>query len=281
MTPGHPYAALRAHCQLAGLDSPWEERLCGVAADRWSQCNHGDLPRWLAALEQLRETGIETRLAFDTESGRPRFGRPVSDPDRVAAALMALHPWRKGPLDIAGVEIDTEWRSDWKWARIAPHVALEGSRVLDVGCGNGYYGWRMLEAGARLVIGIDPTWVYVMQWLACRRFSGDLPNFVLPMGIEHLPDGSAAFDTVFSMGVLYHRRNASAHLQRLYVLLRPGGTLVLESLVLPDEQAAEVLRPGACYARMRNVWAVPGCDRLLQWMTDAQFGEVEIVDVGW
>ncbi|MDX1554394.1 MAG: DUF1698 domain-containing protein, partial [Xanthomonadales bacterium] len=86
---------------------------------------------------------------------------------------------------------------------------------------------------------------------------------------------------VFSMGVLYHRRNASAHLQRLYGLLRPGGTLVLESLVLPDEQAAEVLRPGARYARMRNVWAVPGCDRLLQWMTDAQFGEVEIVDVGW
>jgi tRNA (mo5U34)-methyltransferase len=27
-------------------------------------------------------------------------------------ALMGLSPWRKGPFDLFGVHVDTEWRSD-------------------------------------------------------------------------------------------------------------------------------------------------------------------------
>jgi tRNA (mo5U34)-methyltransferase len=238
-------------------------------------CSHGDFPRWQAALEKLPESDG----ASDLDRPAPRFGAPTESPQLLTDLLMDLHPWRKGPLEIAGVAIDTEWRSDLKWNRIAPHVALDGHRVLDIGCGNGYYGWRMLSAGAELVIGVDPTWVYVMQWLACRHFSGDLPNYVLPLGIEQLPDEAVAFDTVFSMGVLYHRRHPLSHLDRIRRLLRPGGTLVLETLVLPEDQSMSVLEPPGRYARMRNVWAVPGGDRLLEWVCEAGFAGAEIVDV--
>ncbi len=58
-------------------------------------------------------------------------------------------PWRKGPFSLYGVNIDTEWRSDWKWDRVLPHLSpLKGRLVLDVGCGGGYHMWRMLGEGA-------------------------------------------------------------------------------------------------------------------------------------
>ena len=192
---------------------------------------------------------------------------------------MELHPWRKGPLRLGGLRIETEWRSDWKWERVEPHIGLAGHRVLDIGCGNGYFGLRMLGAGAALVIGIDPSLLFVMQWLACRHFSGDIANYVLPLGIEELPAEPVAFDTVFSMGVLYHRKDPSHHLQRIHSMLRPGGTMVLETLVLPPERRQDVLVPQERYARMRNVWAVPGTDRLVDWARCAGFKDLELVDV--
>ncbi len=272
-----PFQALWRACHACGFDSLWMKRLCARASENLSQCNHGDLPRWREALARLPTSEPFAQL----DEAMPRFGVAHGDQRIVFDALMELHPWRKGPLEIAGVVIDTEWRSDLKWSRIAPHVNLEGNRVLDIGSGNGYFGWRMLAAGARLVVGIDPTWVFVMQWLACRHFAGDLPNFVLPLGIEHLPPGGADFGAVFSMGVLYHRRDPLGHLRQLHGLLEAGGSLVLETLVLPDTQADEVLRPEDRYARMRNVWAVPGCERLLDWIVDAGFREPQIVDVSW
>ncbi len=156
---------------------------------------------------------------------------------------------------------------------------LRGRRVLDIGCGNGFFGLRMLGAGAALVVGIDPTLLFVIQHLACRHFSGDLPNHVLPLGIEDLPPGPDGFDTVFSMGVLYHRKDPAAHLGRLRNLLKEsGGTLVLETLVLPQNRRGDLLVPDGRYARMRNVWAIPGTERLRGWVGDAGFESAEVVD---
>jgi tRNA (mo5U34)-methyltransferase len=192
---------------------------------------------------------------------------------------MAFHPWRKGPLVLGGVTIDSEWRSDWKWERVRPHIGLRDQRILDIGCGNGYFGWRMLAEGARLVVGIDPMWVFFMQWLACRHFAGDTPNYVLPLAAAKLPAGSAGFDTVFSMGVLYHQRNPLLLLREILTLLRPGGTLVLETLVLPDSTLGPVLVPRTRYARMRNVWAIPDKDELERWVREAGYASTRLVDV--
>jgi tRNA (mo5U34)-methyltransferase len=192
---------------------------------------------------------------------------------------MELHPWRKGPLRLAGLKIETEWRSDWKWDRIAPHIDLRAQRVLDIGSGNGYFGLRMLGAGAKFVVGIDPTILFVMQWLACRHFSGEIPNYVLPLAVEELPDIPVGLDTVFSMGVLYHRKDPAHHLKRIQSMLKNGGTMVLETLVLPKSRKEALLVPGSRYARMRNVWAIPGTKRLLSWVREAGFRTAQVVDL--
>jgi tRNA (mo5U34)-methyltransferase len=243
---------------------------------------HGDAATWLAAIDALPpvvasvvDVGPTVRIGRTQDCGE-------SDRAELRRGLLRLQPWRKGPFALFGVDVDTEWRSDWKWARVAPHVALDGMRVLDVGCGNGYYGWRMCAAGARSVIGVDPTIVYSMQFAAIAKYLTPahprLDNTVLPLRLEDLPDGDAAFDAVFSMGVLYHRRDPHEHLARLASHLRPGGTLVVETLIVAND-SIEVLVPGERYARMRNVWNIPSVGRLSSWVDDAGFADARVVDV--
>ena len=233
--------------------------------------SHGDLPRWLEALAALPRI----------EAGRTSYGACVRvagadplDADRRAAlvaSLEALRPWRKGPFDLFGVRIDAEWQSDLKWGRIAPHVDLKGARVLDVGCGNGYYGWRMLEAGAASVTGIDPSRLFVLQHALIAHYLRDARNLVLPLTVEAL-EPRGAFDVVFSMGVLYHRRDPAAHVRAL--ARHADATLVVESLVVDD---APLVAPKR-YARMRNVHVVPTVPLLRSWLEAAGFGRVRLVD---
>ena len=261
----NPYESLRE----AG-----QPMLANLAWQRLKDSTHGDLQHWLEAIRTL-PTGD---AVVDLDRAAPVLCQLVDDPGQLNRSLFALHPWRKGPLVLGGAKIDTEWRSDWKWDRIAHHLNLEGQQVMDIGCGNGYFGLRMLGARARLVVGIDPTMVFVMQWLAMQKLAPGLNNFVLPMGVEHLPVDTGGFDSVFSMGVLYHRRDPLAHLRQLKSFVRPGGHVVLETLVLEGEDK-KILEPQGRYARMRNVHAVPTVGVLLDWLKQAGMKDTEILDV--
>ncbi|MDH5500132.1 MAG: tRNA 5-methoxyuridine(34)/uridine 5-oxyacetic acid(34) synthase CmoB, partial [Gammaproteobacteria bacterium] len=193
--------------------------------------------------------------------------------------LLKLAPWRKGPFDVCGVRIDSEWRSELKWARIEHGISpLSDRLVLDVGCGNGYYALRMRSMGARCVIGIDPTLLYVAQFQAIQHYARRTGVHVLPFRLGELPSCSRAFDTAFSMGVLYHQRNPIEHLRQLRDSLKPGGELVLETLVLPGEHNAAITPPDR-YARMRNVWLLPTLPMLRRWIGECGFGASRVVDV--
>jgi tRNA (mo5U34)-methyltransferase len=247
----------------------------------WRQRPHGDLRSWQEALEQLPSPPLSS-VSLTEERVRAGVAGDYDDATRevIRSQLMRLHPWRKGPYEICGLQIDTEWRSDWKWSRLQGAIEpLEGRLVLDVGCGNGYHAWRMAGEGARLVIGIDPTQLFVYQFAAIRHFLGKQhPVWLLPLGIEELPPNLQAFDTVFSMGVFYHRRSPFSHLAELKGCLRRGGELVLETLVI-EGGAGEVLVPESRYAKMRNVWFIPTPQTLIAWMARAGFRDIRLVDV--
>jgi tRNA (mo5U34)-methyltransferase len=194
--------------------------------------------------------------------------------------LMDLHPWRKGPIELFGLNINTEWRSDWKWDRIEPHIQpLDNRLVLDVGCGNGYHCWRMLGCGAKRVIGIDPSAKFIFQFSAIKKYAGlELPIDILPLGIEDMPEKMASFDSVFSMGVLYHRRSPMDHLRELRELLRPGGQLILETLVIEGGNGHSLVPEGR-YAKMPNVWFLPSPETLISWLSKQGFVNAKIIDV--
>ena len=258
----------------------WVKLLPQQIASAFELTKHGTLSHWQSVIESMPELATTHRLldANVIEIGRSD-DLTKEEMMNLESQLKALHPWRKGPYNLFNIHIDTEWRSDWKWDRLKNHISpLNHRLVLDVGCGNGYHCWRMLGAGAKMVVGIDPLLLNVLQFQVVRKLYGEVPVYLLPLGIEDLPYGLKVFDTVFSMGVLYHRRSPIDHLMELRDCLRPGGELVLETLII-DGGLGEVLLPEGRYAKMRNVWFLPSCDTLISWLKRCGFQNIRLIDV--
>ena len=243
-----------------------------------SEKRYGDLKRWRESMHALPEL---TARAIKLDSAYVGAEGDITDITRadLEQALRGLHPWRKGPFSLFGVDIETEWRSDFKWERLADSISsLQGRRVLDVGCGSGYHCWRMRGAGASEVIGIDPTPLFVLQFKAIQKYFGEPAVHVLPLTLEQLPPKLHAFDTVFSMGVLYHRRSPIDHLTDLRDTLVSGGELVLETLVVEGDEQKVFVPPGR-YARMGNVWFLPSPEALKLWLSKVGFADIQLIDV--
>jgi tRNA (mo5U34)-methyltransferase len=259
----------------------WVDLLPQQLAEGFDISTHGTSAKWQNIIENLTVPPISVRN-LDADKVQIGLASDLSSEQQaqLKADLMMFHPWRKGPYDLFGIHIDTEWRSDWKWERLKDHISpLKYRTVLDVGCGNGYHCWRMLGAGAKRVIGIDPTLISVMQFHLIKKMYGETaPIDVLPVGIEQLPFGMKAFDTVFSMGVLYHRRSPIDHLLELREALKSGGELVLETLVI-EGGLGDTLLPKDRYAKMRNVWFLPSCETLISWLERCGFKNIRLVNV--
>lgn len=257
------------------------EKIEQVFADRF----HGKLEEWNAVLQALPEVHASS-VNLDTDRLQIGLMDDCDDETReqLTALLKEYHPWRKGPYELFGIHIETEWHSDWKWQRISPHISpLKKRSVLDVGCGNGYHMWRMYAQGARLVIGADPSQFFLTQFHSIKNYIGQAPVHLLPFKSEELPAFTQefkgrGFDTVFSMGVLYHRPSPIHHLQELKSFLRSGGELVLETLILEGE-GTEVLIPEDRYAKMRNVWFIPTAAVLVRMLERVGFINIRVVDV--
>lgn len=266
--------------QLIAQDTrlqPWLNILPQQLTD-WQNAEHGDFDRWLRALNKIPQ-GVPDQVDLEnsvTIGSSTPF--QTGELKKLESLLKTFHPWRKGPYTVHDIHIDTEWRSDWKWDRVLPHISpLKNRSVLDVGCGNGYHMWRMLGEGARLTVGIDPSHLFLVQFEAIRKLMGDDQRaHLLPLGIEQLPK-LEAYDTVFSMGVLYHRRSPLDHLIQLKDQLVSGGELVLETLVIEGDENA-VLVPVDRYAQMRNVYFFPSAPALKRWLEQVGFKGVRIVD---
>lgn len=261
------------------LLASWPDTLQAVLVERQqSMQQHGDWARWQQSLHALpAATPASIELASDVRIGAADDLSPEAQ-TQLREALMGLHPWRKGPFHLFGQHIDCEWRSDWKWQRVAPHIDLHNRMVLDVGSGNGYYLWRMLGAGARLALGVDPNLLFLHQFNAVKQYLPEQPAWQLPLTLEQLPPPPGGFDTVFSMGVLYHRRSPIDHLLQLKACLRPGGELVLETLVIEGDEHS-CLVPEDRYAQMRNVWFLPSVALLQRFLARCGFTSIRCVDL--
>ncbi|QJR79386.1 tRNA 5-methoxyuridine(34)/uridine 5-oxyacetic acid(34) synthase CmoB [Alteromonas pelagimontana] len=268
-------------CYQSLLGTPlshWLETLPGQISHWLKHDRHGEFDKWTRLIEKMPHT-TPSKIEFASEV---RIGCAEDIDDYTSKQLQGLlkqfMPWRKGPYFLHDIHIDTEWRSDWKWDRVVPHISpLESRTVLDVGCGSGYHMWRMLGQNASRVIGIDPTVLFFMQFQIIKRFAQDSRIHFLPLGIEQM-QALDAFDTVFSMGVLYHRKDPLQFLTQLKHQLRPGGELVLETLVVEGDENT-VFMPGERYAQMRNVWFLPSVAALIIWLERLGFINIKMVDV--
>jgi len=238
--------------------------------------NNGNIPKWEKAIESIKTQpqGMVQYAAPYLEINSQNI-----DKDQLESSLKQLMPWRKGPYQIGDLQLDSEWRGDIKWDRIVPHIqSLKGKTVLDVGSGNGYFTYLMALSGAEISLGIEPFLLFNYQFQAIRSLISNPPHaFVLPLKLEQMPN-EAIFDTVFSMGVLYHQKDHIVHLQQLKNVMTVGGELILETLVI-DAIHGEQIIPKDRYARMRNVWCLPSTDTLHAWLEQTGFKNIKLVDV--
>ena len=268
-------------CYKSLFDTPLSHWLQTLPAqlDHWQRnSKHGEFDKWCRLLAKLPST-TPSKIELDEKVAVGSLADiDVYTQKKISGLLQQFMPWRKGPFYVHDIHVDTEWRSDWKWDRVYPHITpLKNRTVLDVGCGSGYHMWRMLGQGASRVIGIDPTQLFFIQFQAIKHFIQRENIHFLPLGIEEMQPLNA-FDTVFSMGVLYHRKDPIQFLTQLKHQLRKGGELVLETLVVEgDEQT--VLMAGERYAQMRNVWFLPSTKALAVWLERVGFENIRVVDV--
>lgn len=229
-----------------------------------------------------------------------------------ALALLAwkLKGWRKGPFLLqspsATLHIDSEWQSYMKWDLLAPFVALNGARVADVGCNNGFYMLAMCakalqEAGESApysskgacarIYGFDPSALFYCQFAFINHFV-NLPITYELLGVQDLPSFTKKekFDVIFCLGVLYHRSDVFACLRSLAQSLDKGGVAFIDTLIFDINDVASaldssisglplVLSVRQSYAKMSNVYLLPSLSALEGWCERCGFECVEVLAI--
>jgi tRNA (mo5U34)-methyltransferase len=207
----------------------------------------------------------------------------IGKPDDVSASFLEnlrdvleeFKPWKKGPFQLFGVDIDSEWRSDLKWERVATRIgSVSGLRVADIGCNNGYFMFRMAADNPELVIGFEPFAKNLMEY-EIMQFFAKVPRLYFELlGVEQINLYPEFFDRVFCMGILYHQTDPIETLRKIYRSLKSGGEVIIDCQGIPGEESVALL-PAGRYAQARGIWYLPTLPCLINWMRRTQFRDIE------
>lgn len=119
-----------------------------------------------------------------------------------------------------------------RYARTMDLVPSHATRLLDIGCGDGYVVHELARSGKE-VIGLDIT----MEGLRCGRdeliqhsdaYPRGIPRLVLGSAF-HLPFAAGFFDGVVLSEVIEHVEEGGALLHEVHRVLAPGGTLIVST----------------------------------------------------
>ena len=196
---------------------------------------------------------------------------------QIRETALLMKPWRKGPFRINELFIDSEWQSQIKYNLLEPHFNLEDKIVGDIGCNNGYYLFRMLSQKPKKLIGFDPSAIYYSQFMFLDHFIKSGIVYEL-LGVEHVEFYEHKFDTLFCLGVLYHRSDPVAMLKSLFKGLNKGGELILDTFMIDGEEEM-CLTPRDRYSKIPNIYFVPTVNALKNWCLRAGFESVEVLEI--
>lgn len=257
--------------------SDWD-KLNSVITERQSWIQRKSAQKYLQIL-QILPTLPHGSLLLDDHGVNIQSLKALGndEKDLIESLAKELIPWRKGPFNLFDLEIDAEWRSDFKWNRIAPFLDdPQGKNILDIGCNNGHFMFQISKHLPRIVLGIDPVLHYWTQFHFLKALSLREELFFELLGIEHVHFFQEVFDIVLCMGIIYHHRHPLLQLQSIKDALRPSGQLILETIGIPGNDSV-CLFPQDRYANMKNVWFIPTLECLVNWVKKAHFVDIKII----
>ncbi len=232
-------------------------------------------PYWKAVTGLPKVADVEVKLG-DTVEVYPK-GLTPKDEEYIYNAAKTVWPWRKGPFQISKTFIDSEWRSYIKYDLLKPHFDIKNKIVGDIGCNNGYYLFRMMEEQPKRLIGFDPSAITYCQFKFLDHFIQSDITFEL-LGVEHVEHYEHRFDTLFCLGVLYHRPDPIGTLKSLYKGLNFDGELILDTFMIDGEDEV-CLTPMKRYSKIPNIYFIPTVNALKNWCYRAGFSEVEVLEI--
>ena len=242
--------------------------------------NHGDSEKWFEIIKNLPNLHTDYLEVSDSQIviGDPKEIN-VEIKKSLEIHMMQLSPWRKGPFNLFGVEIDSEWRSDKKWKRIKDYLPSNRSmRIGDIGCSNGYYSYKLLNLNPELIVGMDKTALFIWQFIALKNYAKKIQNLIiLPCSAEEFSQKKLDFEFLLSMGVLYHVKNPKDHIKILKNLLKKNGFLLIETLTSLDKNDISIQK-GKKYAGMKNVNKIFTKNNLINILNSSGFKNIECVD---
>jgi 2-polyprenyl-3-methyl-5-hydroxy-6-metoxy-1,4-benzoquinol methylase len=193
-------------------------------------------PAWTARLrEAVAERPIGKRVVeLDPRTKFCLYARRLPDANRPPGHLPARIPRRPDRLANVDQAIVDELEDlgkarrlcAWIFDAFAEHV--DGSRVLEVGAGIGTFTERMLDAGARDIVAMEPE--DVCADVLERKFSTERRVRITRDSLPHAPslaEESGTFDLVVCLNVLEHIGDDQAAVSAMAGFLRPGGWLCL------------------------------------------------------
>lgn len=112
-----------------------------------------------------------------------------------------------------------------KWIYPLTESDLDGKSVLEVGCGNGTNCVRLLEAGAKKVVGIDyDTRTVSVAKKNLASFGGrGRALFMSAYDMSY----KNQFDIVISIGVIHHLENPERVISNMVRAAKPGGIILI------------------------------------------------------
>ena len=127
--------------------------------------------------------------------------------------------WFRTPIG----QLIRKYESELIFRMLAPSSE---ERILDAGCGSGVFSGDLISAGSE-VFGLDLSFPMLMR--SAEKHAGK--SLCLSQGrLEHLPFANDVFNKAVSITAIEFVEDASAALQELFRVTRPGGIIVVATL---------------------------------------------------
>lgn len=245
--------------------------------------------RYIKALDKLsadQQSAYESLSHFepssiDTRDATVKIGSKndlsLDEAKSLECGLESFIPWKKGPFELFGIHIDSEWRSDLKWDRLRPHLSpMKDHVIADIGCNNGYFMFRMLEDDPRLVLGVEPVAKHWLSFQLLNTWAKEKRLAFEMLGIEHMGLFPNSFDSIFCLGILYHHTDPVGLLRSMKTALKKGGQLLIDCQGIAGEEEI-ALMPKNRYTGARGFWFLPTLSCLKNMISRAGFNHSELI----